>query len=226
MNFFSNSISHLPISKADILNAMPHMTHDMSNLQELEETIHEVQDILAPRYIYVIYDDIQLREEHIRVGNVLLHCGSKIINLLHNSSQIAIAVCTLGDAITHNYQHYIQNTNYLKAYLSDIIANIAIAKTMKELKNKLRQDSISQELSITSNFGPGYCGWDIKEQKDVLSLLPTNVCPVTLTTSSLMQPIKSLSSIIGIGKDVKYKESNCSICNLSQCAYREQIKIQ
>lgn len=93
---------------------------------------------------------------------------------------------------------------------------------MEELKNSLRQELLQQELAITSNFCPGYCDWDIKEQENLLSLIPAERCPVTLTASSLMQPIKSLSSIIGIGKDVKYKKSNCSICNLSQCAYKHQ----
>lgn len=225
MRSFFHSSPHLFISKTDVLNAIPHICHNINNMEELEQNIYEAQSILSPYYTYIIYNDTYLFNDHIQIGNVTLHCGNKIANLLKNSTQIAIAVCTVGEEITYQYQHCIKSTDYLKAYIYDIIANIAISKTMEELKNNLRQKIILQELSITSNFCPGYCDWDIKEQKDLLSLLPVETCPVTLTASSLMQPMKSLSSIIGIGKNVKYKESNCNICNLPQCAYRKQIKI-
>lgn len=213
---------HISVSKADMLHAMPHIEEILANVDELEQTIHEAQNMLSPYCVYAVYKDVNLFNDYIQVGNIILHCGNKIVHLLQNSSQAAIAVCTVGQEITYHYQYCIEKADYLKAYIYDIIANIGVDKTMEELKNSLRQELLQQELAITSNFCPGYCDWDIKEQENLLSLIPAERCPVTLTASSLMQPIKSLSSIIGIGEDVKYKKSNCSICNLSQCAYKHQ----
>ena len=76
-------------------------------------------------------------------------------------------------------------------------------------------------MSITNRYSPGYCVWHLKEQKSLFSLLPAEYCNITLTDSCLMQPIKSVSGLIGIGANGKQKTYLCSICELSHCLYRD-----
>ena len=70
----------------------------------------------------------------------------------------------------------------------------------------------------TNRFSPGYCGWHVSEQQRLFSLFPTaNPCGIRLTDSSLMIPIKSVSGIIGIGKNVRHLDYSCGLCNYSKC---------
>ena len=48
-------------------------------------------------------------------------------------------------------------------------------------------------------------------------VLPTGI---TINESCLMQPIKSVSGIIGIGDEVRKRSYGCDICNSTSCAYR------
>jgi hypothetical protein len=50
--------------------------------------------------------------------------------------------------------------------------------------------------------------------------MPENYCGIKLTPSALMDPVKSISGIIGIGKDVKNNPYICRLCNQNDCVYR------
>lgn len=163
---------------------------------------------------------VELRTKSITLGEVKMYCGEKNIQLLEGSTQIAVIVCTIGEAISELYNHYINEEDYIKAYLCDMIANAATNETMETAKRCLKAEIASNGLSITSHIGPGYCEWDIREQEKLLSLLPAHICGITLTPSSLMLPVKSLCGIVGIGERVTYRRNACVICNLLHCAYK------
>jgi hypothetical protein len=73
---------------------------------------------------------------------------------------------------------------------------------------------------ITNRYSPGYCGWDVTEQHKLFQLIPENYCGIKLTPSALMDPVKSISGIIGIGENVKNNPYTCRLCNQNDCVYR------
>jgi hypothetical protein len=76
-------------------------------------------------------------------------------------------------------------------------------------------------MKITNRYSPGYCSWNVSEQKKLFSLLPEGCCGITLSASSLMSPIKSISGIIGMGRSVEFKEYVCEICSMKDCIFRQ-----
>lgn len=52
--------------------------------------------------------------------------------------------------------------------------------------------------------------------------MATNPCGVMLTDSSLMVPIKSVSGIIGLGRQVRHLDYTCGLCDFKQCYKRKQ----
>jgi hypothetical protein len=60
----------------------------------------------------------------------------------------------------------------------------------------------------------------VEEQKKLFSFLPKEFCGVSLTDSALMIPIKSISGIIGVGKNVEYKQYFCDTCGRKDCTYK------
>lgn len=67
----------------------------------------------------------------------------------------------------------------------------------------------SEGMVTTNRFNPGYCGWDVTEQHKLFSLMADNYCGIRLTESALMDPVKSGSGFIGIGKSVKRVPYTC-----------------
>ena len=54
----------------------------------------------------------------------------------------------------------------------------------------------------------------------LFSLFGNFPCGVTLTPSALMNPVKSISGIICIGR-VTFRDYQCSLCHQKNCVYRE-----
>lgn len=223
MKTYSGIIKELTLSSSDIKDKMPYITTYISKM-EMEEIICEVNQALQPDFCYTLYEQISLNENSISIGQTTLKCGHKIVSLLKGSQKIAVISCTIGTQITEICNAYSQNYDYMKAYICDILANAAIEKLTNHIKKTLRHDPENKGLSITSHFSPGYCEWNIEEQPLLLSLLPQEQCPVILTSSCLMIPVKSISGIIGIGKNVQYKESSCDLCRLPNCIYKKQVR--
>ena len=72
----------------------------------------------------------------------------------------------------------------------------------------------------TNRYSPGYCGWNVSEQKNIFQLIPEKFCGIELTDSCVMVPMKSVSGIIGIGKEVRYNPYTCNLCKMENCFYR------
>jgi hypothetical protein len=51
--------------------------------------------------------------------------------------------------------------------------------------------------------------------------MPDNFCGIRLNVSALMDPEKSISGFIGIGKNVRYYPYTCGLCDMQDCIYRK-----
>jgi len=76
-------------------------------------------------------------------------------------------------------------------------------------------------LKISNRYSPGYCGWDVSEQKKLFQFFPEKYCGIQLLESCLMTPIKSISGIIGIGPYIHFRGYNCGQCEMENCIYRK-----
>ena len=81
--------------------------------------------------------------------------------------------------------------------------------------------NVSSAKRITNRYSPGYCGWQVAEQHKLFQLIPDNYCGIRLTESALMDPVKSVSGIIGIGENVKINPYTCRMCDMPDCVYRK-----
>lgn len=79
------------------------------------------------------------------------------------------------------------------------------------------------DAGITNRFSPGYCHWNVSDQHKLFSLFDEAPRGVTLTDSALMNPVKSISGVIGICENVKYKDYHCRLCKSKDCTYRKVL---
>jgi hypothetical protein len=161
-------------------------------------------------------------------GNSLIVLNRKfqpekiILKQIRKSSSLAFFICTAGSSITNYAKDCMDKGNTLMGYIADITGSLIVEKCMDKVEEILLAMLENNNLKITNRFSPGYCGWNTIEQHKLFDLFTPGFCGVTLTESALMQPIKSISGIIGIGEDVKRKDYNCSFCNDLECNYRRE----
>ena len=154
------------------------------------------------------------------VENVTFSVGRIIGNQIKKADSIAVFACTIGSGISDLSKRFMENGNVIQGYILDTIGSVAVEKAMDVIQQKLAEAESRKGRKITNRFSPGYCEWDIGAQQELFSFLPGNFCGIELTESALMLPIKSVSGIIGIGKEVDCLDYPCRICESRNCFRR------
>jgi hypothetical protein len=95
---------------------------------------------------------------------------------------------------------------------------------MDRIQYFLKEEMGRINLKITNRYSPGYCGWRVAEQQRLFKMFPVDFCNIRLTESMMMDPVKSVSGIIGVGKEVKYNSYTCNLCNSFNCLYKNLKK--
>jgi hypothetical protein len=170
---------------------------------------------------YVIFKEVYPDPVHatIQINSKVFHPGNTVIRELKDASQAALFLCTAGREITILAQQHAAGGDEMMAYVLDIIGSVAADKVAQKLLQNLEYEVALQGLGITDSFSPGYCNWSVAEQQTLFSLMPPDFCGITLSPSSLMDPVKSVSGIAGIGAGLQQKGYQCNWCTDRQCLY-------
>ncbi len=210
--------------KRDSIYAVLGVSAEMKVL--VDEYIDEVF-MKAPKLMhvtggYLVSEEVEMDNKlnTILVNGISFNVKRIIFQQIEVSERIAVFVCTIGDAVFEESRKLMKKNEMLHGYIYDIFGSLAVENAMEQVQNNLKQEMSKMGLGISNRYSPGYCGWTVAEQKRLFSLLPPGFCGISLTDSCLMQPIKSISGIIGIGAKIRHKPYNCEICDASQCLYR------
>jgi len=115
-----------------------------------------------------------------------------------------------------------RNGDLLRGYVYDGIGSEVVENAADRMQEELKRAAGEEGKNITNRFSPGYCGWDVAEQHKLFSFFKDNFCAITLTDSALMNPIKSVSGLIGIGRYARYSSYLCHTCDNKDCLYRNR----
>jgi hypothetical protein len=188
-------------------------------LQEALQLSGKLDDILAT---YKVFKDIRVdaKKQTLVVSGQEFHIGKIVCNELKGSDSIAVFVCTAGKIISETAERLLKGDDPVKGYVYNVLGNAIAESVGNAMQSILREEVNEQGLRITNRYSPGYCGWSVADQHKLFALFEESPCGVTLRPSALMQPVKSISGVIGIGKDVRYREYQCSLCPMTQCINR------
>lgn len=191
------------------------------------EVLKEAESICDVRAEYALWPDLHLPENKtvIQINDIEFSVGKIVRGQLKRSETAIVFLCTAGPGVGERARELMQEKDFLKGYIFDIagseIVEAAADLMQEDLKNKMARTGIS----ITNRYSPGYCGWHVSEQHKLFSLIPDNYCGIVLNDSALMQPVKSVSGIIGAGTAVKFIPYTCNFCDLKDCIYRKHKEI-
>jgi cobalamin-dependent methionine synthase I len=119
-----------------------------------------------------------------------------------------------------------QERDLLRGYIYDVVGSEVAEAAADIMQNELENNVSFSGKRITNRYSPGYCSWNVSEQHKLFQLMPDNFCGIRLTESALMDPVKSVSGIIGIGEFVKRNAYTCNLCDMKDCIYRRAREIK
>jgi hypothetical protein len=188
----------------------------------IEEFINEPELFRNIRAEYKIYENIEFvdTDKSLSINNINFQIHKIVFRQLKKADSFAVFLCTAGAEIGRRSREAMQNGDPLKGYILDVVGSIVVDSAADLLQDDIRKSVILSGKKITNRYSPGYCGWYVGEQHKLFQLLPDNFCGIRLTESALMDPIKSISGIIGIGENIKYNNYTCRLCDMKDCVYR------
>jgi len=225
---FHFRFSELGISKADVINLLSESNGLLPGLflDYIDEIIGLADEGCRISGYVRIYSKIELDSESsiLTIEDKEFQVSKIIAGQIKESTQIAVFVCTAGSFLEDYARQQMRTGNYPEAFIADHLGSFVVETAMNNIQEQLRVGLLNENLRITNRFSPGYCGWNVSGQHNLFKLIPEGECGIHLTSSALMQPIKSISGIIGIGERVKQKEYFCHLCNMQGCIYRDRKK--
>ena len=224
-DFFKYSIAYSE------LTINPHKTASMLGYKKtlpddilpiVEEVMYETSGCFEICCGYQIFDNVSFVDDNLQisVSGIDFFPNKIVYHQLEDSQQIAVFVCTSGDGISQFEQQMMASNEPLKGYIANVLGSVVTETAVDVMQNKLSESMAQKGFKNTNRYSPGYCGWHTHEQHKLFSLLPGDNCGIKLTKSALMQPIKSVSGFIGIGKNVRFNKYTCKDCDLKHCMYK------
>ncbi len=171
---------------------------------------------------YIIFNQVCLDAVNrtAEVEGIIFNVKPVVFSQLRHAESAALFICTAGREVGERSRKSMKEGDLLRGYIYDVIGSEIAESAADNMQLSLRAATSATGMNITNRFSPGYCGWDVAEQHKLFSFFPDNWCGITLTESALMNPVKSVSGIIGIGRKVLYEPYNCHRCDDRNCIYR------
>jgi hypothetical protein len=188
----------------------------------IKEILIESQEISDIKAEYKVFNDVQFDNEtrSVEINNIAFQIEKIVFAQLKRSDSVAIFLCTAGDEIGIRSRKAMQGRDFLKGYIYDVVGSEIVEAAADLMQADLEKTLHDSGEKNTNRYSPGYCGWDVAEQHKLFQLIPENYCGIKLTPSALMDPVKSISGLIGIGKNVRHNPYTCGLCDMKDCIYR------
>ena len=176
-----------------------------------------------------IYSKLMIRnissEGRINLENGLyLETNNSMINLLRGTSYLAFGLSTIGKNLEEKVAELFAKNEYPKAMALDAVGTVASKFLSNYIQSLICQEAKEQNFQTTKYFSPGSGDWNISQQKNIFQIIPADKIGVKLTKSYMMVPKKSLSWVIGIGKEIiipSKGDDSCRTCLAENCQFRK-----
>ena len=202
----------LSITPGDIYESMGYhdVWPDEVTQQETQAIIDDVRSWLRPQFCFFVRQELPAFD----IGRI-------IERQLKGSEAYTLFICTCGVEFETYQQRLKQEGDMVRVFIADSLGSVIAEKCADQMEIAVQESIDKLGWHHTNRFSPGYCGWHVSQQQLLFPLFDGHTCGVHLTDSSLMLPIKSVSGIIGLGKDVRKLDYACGLCNFEKCYKRK-----
>jgi len=189
----------------------------------INEYVDNTCNLIEPSYSYVVRDIKSVQGSSVVIDGSVTFQSKVIAQLMERCEKIAVFLLTIGNHLEETVRQMSEDGLILQATVLDAIGSVA-AETVADFVQE-RVDEVARDhgLCTSLRFSPGYCDWNIKQQKMVFQSVGTCSTGIRLTEDYLMLPRKSISGIIGIGYCNGVEHYNpCNTCPNYHCPSRRE----
>ena len=223
MKTYSLTLSDLNINKDEIYLNLGYggQVPDEQFVEMIDQLLEQIAEFCFPQAGYLILEGNIPDKNQLEINNISIKVGAVITRYLQHSTNFALFVVTAGEAFDNYLEQLRADGDVLSEFLVYSIGTEIAEATVRYITEKINEEALQMGFKITHSYSPGHCSWHVREQQQLFALLPDKPCGIVLNDSSLMHPVKSISGIIGMGRDVEVTPHGCEICGLTTCFKRK-----
>lgn len=176
--------------------------------------------------------------ERVYEGEGRNEADTPVGDIIPRADYLALFAVTLGPRISVEIGERFRANDLALASMLDSVASAAADRTADILQDRYEKslrrhmgETIAKSLQPKNSlrvlrYSPGYCGWHISGQGKLFDYLRTERIGLSLRTSFLMNPLKSISGVLVAGPKEIHEFPDtydfCSRCDTRGC--RERIQ--
>jgi hypothetical protein len=166
--------------------------------EQWEGALADARALAAPAAVWEL-----VPVEEVRHGTVMLRggaclAGGPIAEVMADAQELALAVCTVGEPLTDRIRGLQKSGLRLRAVLLDELASMAVDTVRQQVCHRLSAEAEAAGQRAGVSLSPGESEWPLSEQAVVFSLVDASAIGVSLASTLLMRPLKSLSLVVGM----------------------------
>jgi hypothetical protein len=179
--------------------------------------------LLRPAVLYSEFDVERLTHERLALAGGGVLSGPLIRQHLASASRVAVIVCTIGPELEARVAQAM-GSDFQYALALDGVGSAAAEALATAVCHQFEVQSEKEGWGTTTRISPGMVGWPVSEgQRQLFDLVNSEEIGVTLLPTGMMMPRKSLTQVIGRGRDVSADGEPCDYCSMGErCLYRSQ----
>jgi len=169
--------------------------------------------------------DVTCAPDGFRCDGQFFATGPEIAEQLALAERIALFTGTVGEGYEQLHRRYTEQDEPLLIYTLDAVGSELAERVADRIEKIIGAQARAAGMRISNRYSPGYCGWRVAEQHQLFSLLPPDFCGISLSSSAMMRPIKSVSGVIGLGRAIRHNAYACDLCQMREnCRGRSRAK--
>jgi hypothetical protein len=193
------------------------------NLVEIaERAISEGFPLLEPALLYHRYSVERVLHERILLEGGGELKGTLLAQHLAPAAEVIVILCTIGFGLEKRVKESMA-TDVVYALALDGLGSAGVEALANAACRRFEIEANTAGLAASIPLSPGMVDWSVEDgQPQIFNLLPEETVGVTLTSSSIMLPRKSLSMVLGLGKDMADLGTTCDFCSMREsCRYQD-----
>ena len=143
---------------------------------------------------------------------------------LKRADYLVLCLATIGGELEDWVEKLKEGGEVSKAMFIDRLGSHAVSNLARKLGDKVKIRLKKEDLTLTRAFEPGSgsSGWDLKNQQIIFRNISSKRIGVKLTDSYTITPKKTVSYVIGAGREIEETQFlfSCIGCPRKDCEYR------
>ncbi len=190
-------------------------------VQQAQAVAGRLSAAVQPKYTYRVYGLDALDDGILLHGSGVKLTGLTAKQMLAQCGQAALLACTLGsrfDALLLS----LQARDMAKAVICDALGSALVEAGCAAAEREIA--ARFPEMYLTDRFSPGYGDLPLELQRSLCDVLEVQRrLGVTVTPSLLMNPMKSVTAVIGLSERPQpARIRGCGFCSMyDRCTFRK-----